>query len=133
MVDYTSVEAFSHTLPDVSEDLRDVLFLTPYAPDAFAPGCALAASRGYLGCLPFAAVGKDQADADSSARLLRTVRVFARPHRPTRSVILDFERGGVESRDRRQNCVGHTGHQGATGCGYRLAHVRVDSSGRRHR
>ncbi len=39
MVDYTSVEAFSHTLPDVSEDLRDVLFLATVRARRAAPGC----------------------------------------------------------------------------------------------
>ncbi len=60
MIDYTSIESFVGSLPDVSSDIQKTLFLRLYAPDAFAPGCALAASRGYLGCLPFAAVGKDQ-------------------------------------------------------------------------
>lgn len=60
MIDTTSVEAFSISLPKIPKGVERILTLKMRQSDAISPATASLAQRGYLGCLPFAHTEADE-------------------------------------------------------------------------
>lgn len=60
MIDTSSLEALSKSLPKVPRELEGLLMMKTRLEDAIGPAAASLAQRGYIGCFPFAHIQGDE-------------------------------------------------------------------------
>jgi hypothetical protein len=60
MIDLSSLDALTKSLPRVPRDLEGILMMKTRRADAVSPATASLAQRGYIGCVPFAHIQKDE-------------------------------------------------------------------------